>query len=145
MTQQGELLPVSHRSMQRRRLKKRTEHDGAPAVNPERVYAAAWLRRHREDPRFLNKILWPLDDPKHTWGPPGITRRDAAVAASIVQWLGTNVGLGFVYACERTIAEAIRSAEERRRRPSLHDLEREREARAKTKPKRAINLRRGRA
>lgn len=97
---QGELLPVSHRSPHRRRLAKRP--DGSS--NAERIYAAEWLRKTRQKTGapFLPQILF--DD---RTGQPGlVSRRDAAVAAMVIQWLGTAVGLGFVMHCEDLIDRA---------------------------------------
>lgn len=42
-----------------------------------------------------------------------VTREQAEVAAAVIQWLGTDVGLGFVLECERK----IRAARERSGRP----------------------------
>lgn len=115
MAEQQELLGVDHTSLQPRRLRKRKDDP-----NPERIYAAAWLRHNRRHPAvnggygYLELILAP--DRTHV---PPVSRRDARVAASVIQWLGTNVGMGFIWECERAIDALRRTDDEKRRRPSL--------------------------
>ena len=95
-------------------------------MNPERIYAAAWKARNRRSPginsgfTYLEWILCPSGQRY----PPPISRRDAAVAASVIQWLGTNIGLGFIRECERKIDQAERTIEDKRARPSLLAVER---------------------
>jgi hypothetical protein len=93
MSEQGELLPVEHVSLSMERLK---------FGDAERVYLAHWQREN--DPRrssyghglgLLGLLL--------RQGGLSMTRRDAVVAADVVQWLGTNCGHGFVRECEREI------------------------------------------
>jgi hypothetical protein len=104
---QGELLPLEHRSLQQRRLKNHGH------VNAEAIYAGQWkaLNRQYHD-RLLGLLLAPDDGPRDPLTrevlPVSVSRRDAAVAASIIQWLGTNVGRGFVQGCERVVQEANR-------------------------------------
>jgi hypothetical protein len=127
---QQELLPVRHRSLQPRRLRKPKRngpwHEGL--VNPERIYAANWKAKNRRQPsvnRGLTLLEWVLC-PDGRDIPLPVSQRDAEVAASVVQWLGTACGLGFIRECEDAIDKARRTEEERRARPSL--LERERKA-----------------
>ena len=62
------------------------------------------LRKNRDNPRevaFAEQWIFEND-----WGPrkckmldaliPDATKRDAEVAATIIQWLGSNVGMGFL-------------------------------------------------
>ena len=81
-------------------------------MNAEAINAAEWRRMNREWPDLLGLILAPDDGARDLLTlnaiPVYVTRRDAAVAASIIQWLGTNVGRGFVQRCERVVDEASR-------------------------------------
>jgi hypothetical protein len=101
MSDQGELLPVTHDSLQQSRLKKYRD------VNPERIYMAEWKRLNRRSPgvnggfTYLEHILTPDGQLPRT-----VSRRDAQVAASVIQWLGTNCGMGFMRECERKIDAA---------------------------------------
>ncbi len=53
--------------------------------------ANEWFERMTNDPEMLNKILF---DPSHPNRTP--TKREAQIAATIFQWLGTNVGHAFL-------------------------------------------------
>lgn len=135
---QPALLPPDHVSLQRRRLKK------VDGVNPERIYLAQWKTRNRRHPavnRGGTLIEWILC-PSDRYVPLPVTRRDAVVAASVIQWLGTAVGLGFIYGCERKIEMAERSDAERKRRPSLIAMQREDAERRRWRPARAMRLER---
>ena len=118
---QAPLLDPDHVSLQQQRLKKYER------VNPERIYAAHWKRQNRRV-SYVNRgftlIEWILC-PSGQEVPSPVSRRDAAVAASVIQWLGTNCGLGFMRTCEEQIDKARRSDDDKRRRPSLLALERE--------------------
>jgi len=119
---QGELLPVEHRSYQQNRLKKFAR------VNPERLYAARWKRLMRQrlssGATYLEMILAPNGGPVI----PYVSRRDAAVAASVIQWLGTNCGCGFLWACERELEEARQRLCDDHERRSLVALRRDYDA-----------------
>lgn len=118
---QAPLLEPDHHSLQQKRLKKYER------VNPERIYTAHWKRSNRRSPsvnRGFTLIEWILC-PSGQECPFPVSRRDAAVAASVIQWLGTNCGLGFIRTCEEQIDKARRSDDEKRRRPSLLAIERE--------------------
>ncbi|MCK5604361.1 hypothetical protein KAR91_20900 [Candidatus Pacearchaeota archaeon] len=84
-----------HESLQQRRLNR----------FPERIYAEVWKKRNVRQPysnggfTYLEWILCP-DDRRV---PALVSDRDAEVAASVIQWLGTNVGTSFVYECESKI------------------------------------------
>lgn len=102
MTDQLELIPLRHRSLQPNRLKKYGH------VNPERIYAAEWIALNKRSlstgMTYLEAILTADNRPTSRV----VTQRDAAVAASVIQWLGTNCGMAFVQACERKIEAAHR-------------------------------------
>ncbi|MHC4617246.1 MAG: hypothetical protein ACYTEQ_05785 [Planctomycetota bacterium] len=73
----------------------------------ERIYAEEWnrLQQHRAGVNggrgILELILaegdWHFD--------PNMSERDAFVAATVAQWLGTNCGLHFLARCEQRIRE----------------------------------------
>jgi hypothetical protein len=65
------------------------------------------------------------------------------VAASVIQWLGTNCGLGFIWQVEQAIEKAEESARVRRRRGTLQALRKERDERRRSQeqyraPRRAM-------
>lgn len=71
---------------------------------PERIYLRRWQELNVRHPAvnsgftYLEHILTPRG---RTPGP--VSRRDAMVAAAVIQWLGTNCGCGFLMECEREI------------------------------------------
>lgn len=105
MAGQPPLLKPDHVPVKpsRKRLRKHKDDHGITVVNPERIYLAEWKRKQRQfNPggvgwTLLEKILY-VDQ-----GGPPVSRRDAAVVATFVQWLGTNIGLGFILEAERKI------------------------------------------
>lgn len=97
--QQDELFAPEHKSLQPKRLK------NFGHVNPEAIYHAEWRRLNRDIPNLLNRLLTPDDAPTRM---VPVSRRDAVVAASIVQWLATNVGSSFVQRCQQMVDEARR-------------------------------------
>lgn len=101
MPEQSTLIAAKPRSMSPKRLRKPAP-DEFP--NPERVYMAAWKRLNRDysgrkDWSFLDQLAAStnLKSP--------ITQRDHDVAATVIQWLGTNFGLGFLMETEKKIRE----------------------------------------
>lgn len=115
---QGELLPVVHKSRQGRRLRKRLDD-----TNPERVYAAEWLRLNKRSgsyPRGILELLLQSDEDRADCILRTVSQRDAEVAAAVIQWLGTNVGLSLIRRCELKIDEMRdkRTPEELEDRPS---------------------------
>lgn len=65
----------------------------------ERIFSEQWQYENRLDGLdILNKLM-----------PPGfvVTQRDASVAATVVQWLGTNGGTGFLHKCLNLAGESI--------------------------------------
>lgn len=85
---------------------KRTEYvfpDGRP--NPEKVFADAWEKENEINPgtNFGFGILQDLFMDRvsgHWWSHPYATHvlngRERMIAATVVQWLGTNCGFGFL-------------------------------------------------
>lgn len=61
----------------------------------ERAFAFAWMEKHDT---FGSDHLQSLLSSGDPFGEPVVTQRDASVAATIIQWLGTNCGWGFL--CE---------------------------------------------
>ncbi|MCA9233310.1 MAG: hypothetical protein KDA57_21880 [Planctomycetales bacterium] len=74
---------------------------------PERIYAEQWQREQRRL-AHLNSgfgLLELLLVPEGQKGVPHVSQRDAQVAATVIQWLGTNCGRAFVQQAERLIEE----------------------------------------
>lgn len=61
----------------------------------ERAFAFAWLERMALFGNNHLQLLLSSGDPA---GDPVVTQRDATVVATVIQWLGTNCGWGFL--CE---------------------------------------------
>lgn len=97
---QGELLPAEPRSLQQRRLRK------FDRVSPERIYLAAWKLETRRNVRLGYTALDLILCPDGVRYPIPASRRDAVVAASIIQWLGTNIGGSLIRKCEAAIVKA---------------------------------------
>ena len=103
---------------------KRLQHNDA-----ERIYVEEWQREntrhyavnggytliehslHPEAEMEKQRAVFGLGGPQ----PARVTFRDAAVAASVIQWLGTNCGWCFLDRCEQLVkkAKATRAAWER--------------------------------
>jgi len=90
---------------------------------PERIFAELWEQENKRDPAInfgntalesiLNTIPWrerylSLATPKPV---TPISQRDADVAATVIQWLGTSCGKAFLDEAERLIRkEAIKES-----------------------------------
>jgi hypothetical protein len=74
--------------------------DGSFSGYCENVYHTRWLKENQDD--INNRLLINL---LREAGLGPVTQRDASVAATIVTWLGTNVGRCFVENCLREIGE----------------------------------------
>lgn len=120
---QRELLSVEHKGLHPRRLKSYKHDNYVTPPNSEAFYAALW--REWNDGRMsvstknvLHFILCPeaLQDKGHQT--IAYSRRDAQVAATVIQWLGTNVGRSFVIEAEERNCESHRAAATGRRRAS---------------------------
>ncbi len=69
------------------------------ADNPaEMVFSDQWLMQNGRDSNFLEQILR-----KNPHEFEGISERDASVAATIIQWLGSPVGECFLNNCVEEI------------------------------------------
>lgn len=90
------VLEPEHTSLQRSRL-----------TNPaEMIYHEEWIKAQEKHPGLnsgFGTLEWVLC-PEGQEFPGRPSQRDATVAASIIQWLGTNCGRGFVDKCEKRIA-----------------------------------------
>lgn len=96
-------------------------------INPDRlgniaeaIYFRRWVAQQERIPWLnsgrgtLENVLTPTRVERNGWNRftgdpayvPPISQRDAEVAATLMQWLGTSCGRGFVWECEREIAEA---------------------------------------
>lgn len=111
-----DLFPIQHRSLHLNRLQKRSP-EASRGANPERIYAAKWKKKNRRREWHGATLLELIMSHDAGMAVP-ISQRDADVAASVVQWLGTNVGLGFVLECEQAI-DAENSRHDDHRRESL--------------------------
>lgn len=80
--------PLEHRAIRRSR------HERTEFPNAERIFEAKW-RKENANNQILHRILAP-DGQEFA----KVSRRDAAVAATVVCWMGTNVGRGFMHSCE---------------------------------------------
>lgn len=101
---QFELFEPEHDSLQRDRLR-------SSSAIAERVYAEHWKKlntRHFAVNRGFTCIEWILCPSGRT--PSPVSRRDAEVAACVIQWLGTNCGGAFLREAERLI-EKIRDGD----------------------------------
>ncbi len=68
--------------------------------NPREIaYAEEWETVNHEH-RYLILLLNQSGNDSFC---SGISQRDAFVAATIIQWLGTNIGQGFIEKCQQRI------------------------------------------
>lgn len=95
--------------------RRRLQWAEGPSPTAEKEYVEGWLERNWPSPGvnsgegtlqhllsedapsglgFMSEGVWEL-----------VTRRDHLVAMAVVQWLGTNVGQGFIQECERKFQE----------------------------------------
>jgi hypothetical protein len=73
----------------------------------EMIYAEEWEKKNQRLP-WLNSGYGSLElilTERDKLCCPPITQRDAFVAASVIQWLGTNCGKAFIEECEKQIRE----------------------------------------
>jgi hypothetical protein len=72
---------------------------------PERIYFQHWAKEN-ERRSWLNSgftLLEHILTPSGQKRPECVSHRDAIVATSVIQWLGTSCGRGFMEHCEREI------------------------------------------
>lgn len=67
--------------------------ESSPMDRLERVFAFRWMELNKGEWCMLDKLV---STDEH---PLGATQRDAEVAATVVQWLGTAVGYSFLERC----------------------------------------------
>jgi hypothetical protein len=100
------------------RVNQRTLHPSRLKSTPERIYFEQWIKEH-ERQNLLAMLLVPED--RHGKIPENrsaqISPRDVTVAATLIQWLGTNCGRDFIDRCERMIAEEDQQLGKARVRP----------------------------
>lgn len=70
--------------------------------NAEKVFADKWKEECKRL-TYRNGGCGKLDLIVQDSDSPLVTQRDANVAASVIQWLGSNVGRAFISECEREI------------------------------------------
>ena len=95
---QPDLFEIEHMSLQPERLR---------FGHPERVYLEHWQKLNRRDSAInsgFTYLEWILC-PSGRRYPGCISQRDARVAASFAQWLGTNCGMAFIMEAERRIEQ----------------------------------------
>lgn len=63
----------------------------------EKLFARFWQKENSDDKQLLSVLLSRNNQP---WT---ITQRDAIVAATVMQWLGTNCGQGYLWSVEQAI------------------------------------------
>lgn len=115
---------------------------------PEFVYAKRWWKLNERSPGVnsgFTALEWILSRQHRykdgsAFDRPGcVTQRDAAVAASVVQWLGTNCGMSFLIEAEREIEridECRRRLESERRK--VHRVRWFKKADVSVEPRRAM-------
>jgi hypothetical protein len=101
-----------------RSLKAKLKHFGLrPDRNahaPERIFVEEWVEMNTPKVGFNNEHgvldhilnLEPQHVPRECVRFTEVSQRDADVAASVIQWLGTKEGLLFIQRCEKRIEEA---------------------------------------
>jgi len=65
----------------------------SPMAILERVFAFCWMEENNQEWCVLDKLVYNQHDDQ------GATQRDAEVAATVIQWLGTAVGYSFLARC----------------------------------------------
>lgn len=108
---QRELLQVEHKGLHPRRLKTYKHDNYVTPPNSEAFYAQLWRewndgRMSTSTKNVLHFILCPEALQDKGYQTVAYSRRDAQVAATVVQWLGTNVGRSFVIEAEERIKKA---------------------------------------
>jgi hypothetical protein len=94
---------------------RRAKYTDPEFVNAERVYLKHW-RDENKRKSGLNggKGLLELLLSEDNGYAADISQRDATVAATVIQWLGTNCGRCFVMECDREIEAANKKHRDRR-------------------------------
>ncbi len=83
--------PLNHVGFEAQRV----VFESSPMDRLERVFAFRWMEENRrQEWCTLDRLVYSPPE-SHT----GATERDAKVAATVVQWLGTAVGYSFLKRC----------------------------------------------
>lgn len=94
------------------------------ASYPEAIYLRRWVEEQVRHKNYnggyglLEMILSPTRGPKDRWNVgtpeymPPVSQRDAEVAATVIQWLGTNCGRCFMDAAEKEIGDARKDSKQ---------------------------------
>jgi hypothetical protein len=105
------------------RLKPTHNHSGLRpdrnVLGPERIFIEEWIELNtpkiglNDEHGALDHILNSQENVEHNRLPhkpvySPVSQRDADVAATVIQWLGTGIGKVFLERCEKRIAEARR-------------------------------------
>lgn len=109
MPRQQTMLPPKPRAVRRDRLNKpkKTRHE-IGNVNPERIFLARWIGMNRKPWNYGQPLLELLL--KYAGVDPPYTQRDHDIASTLMQWLGTNVGGGYLHECQRELELAREKA-----------------------------------
>lgn len=62
----------------------------------ERRFVQAWRAEHQRSRPLLDILLTHQHGDPSDWEPDVVSDRDRVVAETVIQWLGSNVGLGFL-------------------------------------------------
>lgn len=92
--------------------KPRSLHPSRLRNPPERIYFERWCRENERQPgingglSLMDHLTIPEDpDGKIGDRPVGFSERDMMIATTVIQWLGTSCGQGFLIEAEREIKE----------------------------------------
>lgn len=95
-------------------------HERVKTSIAEAVYAAMWEKTNEGRPGINSgcgtlRLILNRNEKANgltPWvDPDSITQRDAQVAATVIQWLGTNVGRNFLEECKTEIDKALAVSE----------------------------------
>ena len=99
------MLPDKVRHLPTYAMLQRAKH---PLSERERVFLKRW--RHENSAKDHNFTLRHImSEDSNTYGAT-ISQRDAVVAATVIQWLGTNCGQCFLEMCQKEIAKKRKKA-----------------------------------
>ena len=79
----------------------------------EKVFAEAWKEEHSrawDQTDFLGLLLSKTQKEKD--GITNITQRERVIVATVIQWLGSNVGMGFLHQCMNKIGITLENRDD---------------------------------
>jgi hypothetical protein len=82
---------------------RRTKFESPPWVNREREFLREWRRENNQMTSRGRSALASILSENSNEHAADLTQRDATVAATVIQWLGTNCGQSFLYEVDRRI------------------------------------------